>query len=267
MKTCRAISAVFFFEWKKSLPAARIAWWIALAAFAPALVLLIQISVSDEVEAVFWSGFLYVMIPCVVSMMGVFLWATPAVATELENRSWTYLAVRPQGPMAIVVGKFLVAISWTVVAAWLGLTVSLLLIRPEQGLRTWCVLAILSLLSCSGYAGIFSLIGVVFPKRGMVIAVAYSLVIEVLLAFIPAVINRLTLQLRLRSLLVTWMDWEENFAAIGGSGGRASATLIYNDAPAWWHLVVLAGVTIGTVWLSILVLRWREFSTAGDSSF
>jgi ABC-type transport system involved in multi-copper enzyme maturation permease subunit len=267
VKTCRAISAVFCFEWKKSLTVARIAWWIALAAFAPVLVLLIQFTVPDEVEAAFWSGFLYVMIPCVVSMMGVFLWATPAIATELENRSWTYLAVRPQGPIAIVVGKFLVAISWTVLAAWLGLTASLLLIFPEQGMRIWFVLAILSLLSCISYAGIFSLIGVMFPKRGMVIAVAYSLVIEVLLAFIPAMINRLTLQLRLRSLLVTWMEWEENFATIGGSSGPGPATMIYNEAPVWWHLSVLAVVTIGALGLSILVLRWREFGTAGDNAF
>lgn len=265
MKTCRAIFAVFRFEWKRSLTIARIAWWFALAAFVPALVLLIQLTVSEEVEDEFWIGFLYAMIPCVVCMMGVFLWATPAVATELESRSWTYLAVRPQGPAAIVIGKFLVAISWTVLAAWLGLTVAILLIRPEYSVRIGSVLAILSLLSCISYAGIYSLIGVVFPKRGMVIAVAYSLLVEVLLAFIPAVINRLTLQLRLRSLLVTWMDWEENFSALGGSGGPDTATLLYNGAPAWQHLLVLAGATIGALWLAIQVLRWREFTTAGDS--
>lgn len=265
MKTCRAIFAVFRFEWKRSLTTARIAWWLALAGFTPALVLLLRFTLSAPAEGGFWTGFLYVMIPCVVSMMGVFLWATPAVATELENRSWIYLAVRPQGSAAIVIGKFLVAISWTVLAAWLGLALAMLVIRPENMLRVAAVLTILSLLSCISYAAIYSLIGVLFPRRGMVIAVAYSLLVEVLLAFIPAVINRLTLQLRLRSLLVNWMKWDVDFGAFGGEGGLDLSRLIYNESTPWHHLAVLAGVTVGALWLAIQVLRWREFTTAGDS--
>ena len=264
MKSLRAISAVFCFEWRRSLTAARIAWWIALAAFTPALVLLIQLTVKTEVDDEFWILFLYFLLPCVVSMMGVFLWATPAVATELENKSWTYLAVRPQGPTAIIVGKFLVAISWTVLAAWISLAVTLVLIRPEQSMQVWWVLSSLSLLSCLGYAGIFSLIGVVFPKRGMVIAVAYSLVVEVLVTIIPAVINKLTLQLRLRSLLVRWMEWEESLSSLGGENGSMASELIFDDAPALLHIGVLAGVTVIALCLSNLVLQWREFSTASQ---
>ena len=60
-----------------------------------------------------------------------------------------------------------------------------------------------------GGGHLFTLIGVVFPKRAMVVGVFYTLAFEVFLAMIPAVVNLLTIQFRLRCLLVRWMNWDE----------------------------------------------------------
>jgi hypothetical protein len=37
--------------------------------------------------------------------------ATPAVSVELERRSWVYLAVRPNGSTAVLIGKYLAAVT------------------------------------------------------------------------------------------------------------------------------------------------------------
>lgn len=262
MSAIRGIPTVFRFEWKRSLTVPRLVWWVVLTAFAPALLGLIRINEgpppgdATDVSAVI----VYALCPSVVCMLGVFLWATPAIASELEGRSWVYLAVRPRGAQSVLLGKYLVAVTWALPAGLIAATLSLLVLAPESfGKVLWVQLALVAL-SCPAYAALFILIGVVFHKRAMAVGVLYALICEVALAMVPAVVNKITIQFRLRCLLVRWMDWSKSEA-----GNSAAFQAYFGDESALWHLGILAAMVVGMLGTAAFILHCREFTSSAET--
>jgi ABC-type transport system involved in multi-copper enzyme maturation permease subunit len=194
-----------------------------------------------------------------VSMLGTFLWTTPAISAELERRSWVYLAVRPNGGTAVLLGKYLAAVTWVIPPALVGLSIAVPLAATGDGWRLWWTMVRLVCLSCPAYGAVYLLLGTLLPRRAMVLAVAYTLIFEFIISFIPAVINRITVQHRSRSLLVEWCD-------LPGLAGRSSASLILTpDTPAWQHVTILLLFAPVLLALSVAVLRWSEFSASAES--
>ena len=76
---------------------------------------------------------LFALVPMLVSMLGTFLWATPVVSAELERKSWVYLAVRPHGKVNVLIGKYLVAITWALSAALAGLCAAVAIMPADDG--------------------------------------------------------------------------------------------------------------------------------------
>lgn len=108
------VAAVFLFEWKRALTLPRMMWWGVLAAFPVFIVGVIRFTTYQIPPREFWAGMLYALIPMLVSMLGMLLWATPAISAELERRSWVYLTVRPNGGTAVLLGKYLAAVTWVI---------------------------------------------------------------------------------------------------------------------------------------------------------
>ena len=185
---------------------------VALTAFPPLMALMIRLSMpavraeSAEIETKVFTIIIYVLSPCVACMMGVFLWATPAISSELEGRSWTYLSVRPYGPMSVLLGKYLVAITWALPVGIISSCLSTVILLRESQLQIMAIESALATVSCLAYAGVFLLIGVLTPKRAMLAGIAYAVVAEMVLALVPAAANLFTIQYRLRCLLVRWME-------------------------------------------------------------
>src|SRR5262245_15424448 len=112
-----SVAAVFFFEWRRAFTLARMAWWLVLALFPVLIVSMVRIALRGErMPDEPWTVMLFMLIPMLVSMLGTFLWATPVISTELERKSWVYLAVRPQGTINVLLGKYLVALTWALSA-------------------------------------------------------------------------------------------------------------------------------------------------------
>ena len=210
-----SLRAVFVYEWKRSLTAGRIAWWFAMAAF-PVLITILIRTLGDfedhndiaEQKSI-WSVTLYALIPGVCVTLSVLLTAAPAIASELEQRSWAYLATRPNGIFWLLLGKFLVSVTWGTTAAWLGTAFSVGVCGMDEQLRMLVSLSALSLLSAIAYSAVYLLVGAVFPKRAMVFCMMYTVLVELVFGSIPAVINRITVQFRLRTLFVNWMPLDE----------------------------------------------------------
>ena len=210
-----AMRAGFVYEWKRSLTLARLAWWLAMAAFPVMITILIrtlgefenQIDIATQKST--WSITLYALIPCVCVALSVLLTAAPAVASELEQRSWAYLATRPNGIRWLLLGKYLVSVTWGTTAAWLGAALSVALCGMDEQLRMLLSLLALSLLSAIAYSAVYLLLGAIFPKRAMVFCMMYTVIVELVCGSIPAVINRMTIQFRLRTLFVNWMPLDE----------------------------------------------------------
>ncbi len=248
------VAAVFAFEWRRALTPGRIAWWLILTAFPVFLVAMIRMTAGSQAPPrEFWPWFLLIMIPLLVAMLGTLLWTSPAVSAELERKSWVYIAIRPNGRTAMLLGKYLAGVTWVLLAALTGLVVSVVISGAEDSGRVLISLIGITLFAVPAYAAAYLLIGVLFPQRAMVLAVAYSLMFEVLISFVPAMVNQLTVCWRLRSLLCYWCDIEMppevNFAT----------------PPAWVHVLLLIVYPLVLLTASVYFIRRREFSSAAES--
>lgn len=256
------IVAVAGFEVRRALTRTRLLWWALLALFPVAITSLAQLGPArhgEEIPRHVWAAILFLLCPLAVSMLGVFLYTSPAVAVELERKSWVYLAVRPYASRAVLFGKYAVAVAWTAAAALTGLSISVLIARPERAFELWWGLARLVLLSCPAYGAMYLLLGVIFYKRAMIVAIAYTLLFELAASFIPAMVNKLTIQFRLRALLF-------DFADLPKPKDDATARQVFGDSPPETHLWVLLGYTLALLIASQLWLARSEFTSADEAT-
>ena len=173
MNLVRGIVAVVRFQLGRSFTAARLLWWFVLVLFPPLVVGLTFLDVhgSEERKTILEQVQLqevFVLVPNVACMLGVFLWTSTVLQSEIENRSWVYLAVRPRARMAHIVGSYLVAVVWTITAALMALLICMFEITIPSEARSTFVMSqvLLILVSATSYASIYLLIGVLFYQIG-----------------------------------------------------------------------------------------------------
>jgi len=245
-----AVMAVAGFQLRRlfTLPRLAIA---ALGVLFPAAVLLaVRTTLSGSMDGTV-VVILYALIPEAVCMLGLLVTMCPAVADELERGTWAHIAVRPHGRRALLLGTFVAAVAWTAAVAILALCLALATSGIAHPWRRFPLFAALVGLSCLGRAALFALPAVIVPKRALVASVGVAIVVEYLAGFLPAVVNQLTVSLRLRSLLVQGMGW--------GRQMPADMQLLIDPNPAWVQcgaVVLLAGVLLGA---SVLILDRRQF--------
>ncbi|TWU44506.1 ABC-2 family transporter protein [Rubripirellula tenax] len=248
------------FELRRSLTPGRMAMWLVLVVFPIAIVAtmraIAEVTLGEKYEPsdfVEPFGFtVYFLVPEVTCLLGLLLWATPAISTEVEGQTWIYLAMRQSGRRMVLFGKYLTAVAWTTSAALIAASACVLVIGGPEMHRMWCVMSALVLLSCFAHAAVFLLIGVVFYRRTMVSAVAYTMVVEYGLSFIPALVNKFTINYRLRGLLANWMEWENV---------RTNAENIFGIEPVSTHLLVLTAITVTMLGISLYYVEHAEYPT------
>lgn len=252
------------YEWRRSLTAGRLAWWFVMAAFPVAITLLILYVQHQEEEIPsaardsVWSVLFYVMIPCVCTAMSVLLTAGPAVASELEQRSWAYLATRPNGIFWLLIGKFLVAFTWGFTAAALGASIAVSISNADSRGQILVAILALSFLSALGYSSLFLLLGTIMPRRAMVFCVMYTVVVEAIFGAIPAIINRGTFQFRLRSLLVHWVPLNENVK------DDPFMSYVVGQGSPFMHCFWLLSLAALFLVAAIVIAHRKEFTAAAE---
>lgn len=261
MSILRGALTVFRFEMSRSLTASRLLAWSTLVLF-PAAILALRFNFAHP--DIFGLALL-TLIPLVVCMLGLLLWASPVIHSELEGKTWIYLACRPRGRAAVLVGKYLMAVTWTLLAGLCAVTLCICVAganrMPVPLGRLWFVFAVLILLACATYGALFVLIGVLFNRRAMVVCVAYSIVTEFIIPSLPAatVLVEFTVNFRLRNLMLEWMAWRPRYEL------DPIARNLISEAPAWLHLVVLVFATILLLGIALGIVQKREFITADES--
>ena len=219
-----SLFAMFGFELKRLMTPARLFWWFCVAAFPACIVLLLHtFGEFDNVERMrtqLASGryvgsienatlitdailtiVIYYLAPGIACMLGALLTASPAVASELEQHSWIYFATRPNGLFHLVIGKYLVAFVWAASSTLIGLWMAIAIAEIDDKWNVLTTLTTISLFSAMSYSALYIMIGTLFYRRAMIFCVAYTAGIEITMSFVPAVINRLTIQYRLRAFL------------------------------------------------------------------
>jgi ABC-type transport system involved in multi-copper enzyme maturation permease subunit len=161
--------------------------------------------------------------------------------------------------------KYLIAVVWTVAVCSISLTLCVLLTAMAQvsnALQIWLVYSVLILLAALAYAAIFALIGVLFHRRAMVFAMAYVIVLEVVIAQIPAIINQITVRHHLTALAVKWLD----FRYLGGEEVPAFILeqVLGAQEPDWQNIVVIAINAAVALAASMWIICSREYLTAEE---
>ncbi len=182
----------------------------------------------------------------------------PAIHSELEAKTWVYLAMRPAGKQAILLGKYLVAVAWAfsasaTAAILIAGMAALVSVRGDEVANHWVfafAMIALSLLSSLCYGALYLLIGVVVIKRAMVTALSYSLVVEYAISYIPATINQFTISYRLRGLLLHWLPLD--------IGDRERLQQLFGTESVSIQLLWIAGLTVGFLAVASLLLGYRE---------
>ncbi|MFM8415156.1 MAG: hypothetical protein ACKOCX_10575 [Planctomycetota bacterium] len=256
MNACRGILAVAGFQLRRLLAPQRLLLALVGAAF-PAAVMLAVRQVAGDLDRDFAVVLLYALVPEAVCMLGLLVTMCPVVADELERGTWQHVVVRPGGRRSLLFGTFLAAVAWTAVVALVALGLSLVAAGLPGSGRLAAILGALVGLSCLGRAALFALPAVIVPKRALVASVAAALVVEYLAGFLPAIINQLTVSLRLRSLLVDWMGWHRQLPA--------ELKLLIDPQPAAVQIAAVIVLTATLLGVAAAILGRRQFPPAEES--
>lgn len=278
-----SLLAMFTFELKRLMTPARSFWWLCVAAFPVCIVLLLhtfgefrdiermqgQMSRTREIGSLAEAKLatdailtivIYALAPGIACMLGALLTASPAVASELEQHSWIYFATRPNGLFHLVIGKYLVAFVWAASSTLLGLWLAIAIAEIENKMQVLSTLTLITLLSAMAYSALYMMIGTLFYRRAMIFCVAYTAGVEITMSFVPAVVNRLTIQYRLRALLFNNMPQPE----VMRGNDRFRSLFISGDTAfesVFW-LVALTAVFLAVALTSVQV---REFTGAAET--
>lgn len=262
MNLIRSIWATTVFEIYRSLSIQRILVAAVLAAFPPAMVVVIAIAgrVSGELPL---EDLLIIILVGIVGLLAQLLWATPNVYSELEGKSWIFLASRPRGRIALFLGKYLSAVAFSFAVCFVA--ISLCLAIRTYALQTmvnpfftWVGMICSMLLACFAYSAVFSVIGTLFQKRAMVFGAAFIILSEGILANVPAIISRFTARFHLQSVAASWIGWfhpipEEQFR------------IIYGDTSVAFHLTCLVSAILVLLAAGCVIVTTRQYITAEEA--
>ena len=211
-----------------------------------------------------FAPFAIVFLVSLVCLLSLLLWATPNVYSELEGKSWGFVASRPGGRVSIYLGKFLASVIVSFAISLVALSLSVLvadrLLTLPDPQRLWLSLTAIYLLACFIYGAIFSMLGTLFYKRSMVVAAGYLIGSEVFLAMIPAVIGKLTMRFHLQELGIRWVgfflpfDSEQEYAMLYGP-----------PWPTWANLLILIGTGCAALIIGGLVIVNRQYITSDET--
>jgi ABC-type transport system involved in multi-copper enzyme maturation permease subunit len=256
MNAIRGIIAVAGFQIQRLLAPQRLLLALIGAAFPAAVILAVR-RVATDLDRDVAVLLLYALIPEAVCMLGLLVTMCPVVADELERGTWQHVAVRPGGRRSLLIGTFVAAVAWTSTVALLALVLALAASGLHNSGSLGLMFMVLVLVSCGGRAALFALPAVIVPKRALVASVAVAFVVEYLAGFLPAVINQLTVSLRLRSLLVRWMEWERQLPT--------ELSLIIDTQPPWVQVMGVVALASVFLFAASVILARRQFPPAEES--
>ena len=244
-----AIRAVTSFQLSRLMTRPRLAMGLAGAIFPAAV--MFAVTRTAPIDRNMTVVMIYALIPEALCVLGLLVTMCPVVADELERGTWIHIAVRPGGRQSLLLGTFAAAVLWTGTVAFTALILTLLVAQPTQPLGLVVMFTILIGLSCIGRAALFALPAVILPKRALIASVGVALIVEYFAGLLPAVVNQITVSLRLRSLLVEWMEWRQEMPI--------EMTLFVDDYSAPVQVIAVCILVFVLLATAIFILNHRQF--------
>lgn len=237
---------VAWFELRRTLSPMRLGVWLLLTLFPILLIRTVVNSLLEPPPADALKFVSFFLIVRVVAVMGLLLWATPVISSEIEGRTWIYFATRSNGSRSTVLGKYFVALMWAIpsgIVATLGVQYVGDIGNPAQFCTAMIVLVVLGSFA---YGAVLALIGTIIQRRAMVVGMLYLVILEGVLSALPTTISQMTIAYRLQVLAIEWM--RETTTELPEGLAAFQSTLA---AP--WHVVIL--ILYAAVALFLAVLR------------
>ena len=244
-----AIRAVTGFQLSRLLTRPRLAMGLAGAIFPAAV--MFAVTRTASIDRNMTVVMIYALIPEALCVLGLLVTMCPVVADELERGTWIHIAVRPGGRQNLLLGTFAAAVLWTAAVSFTALMLTLLVAQPTQPIGLIVMFSVLIGLSCVGRAALFALPAVILPKRALIASVGVALIVEYFAGLLPAVVNQITVSLRLRSLLVEWMEWRQELPI--------EMTLFVDDYSAPVQVIAVCILVFVLLATASFILNHRQF--------
>lgn len=244
-----AIRAVTGFQLSRLLTRPRLAMGLAGAIFPAAV--MFAVTRTASIDRNMTVVMIYALIPEALCVLGLLVTMCPVVADELERGTWIHIAVRPGGRQNLLLGTFAAAVLWTAAVSFSALMLTLLVAQPTQPIGLIVMFSVLIGLSCVGRAALFALPAVILPKRALIASVGVALIVEYFAGLLPAVVNQITVSLRLRSLLVEWMGWRQELPI--------EMTLFVDDYSASVQVIAVCILVFVLLAAASFILNYRQF--------
>ena len=244
-----AIRAVTGFQLSRLLTRPRLAMGLAGAIFPAAV--MFAVTRTASIDRNMTVVMIYALIPEALCVLGLLVTMCPVVADELERGTWIHIAVRPGGRQNLLLGTFAAAVLWTAAVSFTALMLTLLVAQPTQPIGLIVMFSVLIGLSCVGRAALFALPAVILPKRALIASVGVALIVEYFAGLLPAVVNQITVSLRLRSLLVEWMGWRQELPI--------EMTLFVDDYSAPVQVIAVCILVFVLLATASFILNHRQF--------
>jgi ABC-2 type transport system permease protein len=189
------------------LARSRRAWAAACLLLLPAIIAWLVAAANAKVTPsglstmLGWYALLGVSVPLASLLLGV-----AVVAEEVEDRTITYLLLRPIPRAALFVGRLAPAVLWLCACSAVGTALLVAAAATARGSDAGVsdgVRLPLLLAACAGvatYTTLHAALGV-WVKHAMIVGLAYSFTIEGFLSNLPGRNQLLTIQYHLRSLV------------------------------------------------------------------
>jgi len=254
----RQIASVLRLEVKKSFLSRR-ALWIYLLACAPVLLTgghtlhqmaLSQSDCSVSVDTLVFAGifqFFYLRLGIYFGCVGIF---TNLFREEMLERTMHYYLLTPMRREVLLAGKYLAGLLASGILFSLSVAASYLLIAAHlgdewreflfagQGMYQLAWYLVVTILACVGYGAVFVLAGLIF--RNPMIPAAVIMVWEAANAFLPPILQRLSVTFYLKSL---------SPVEIPVKGPLALFAVNATPTPAWLAIP-------GLILVSLAILSW-----------
>lgn len=176
------------------------------------------------------------------------IFATSALGGEVEDRTLIYLTLRPISRLAIVLGKLLAVAGVTTVMVEVSLAVTYLIaVRGVGDAHNLGAVLLAGLGGCLAYSSLFLLVGLLAPRRALLVGFIYVLAWEGTAAALSTALATLSVRRYVEGALHAWLG-SSPLASVqpSSAGGTASALVL--------ALVLIGGIALTTVQLRRLEL-------------
>ncbi len=259
--------AICTFELVRNFTVQRLMVAGVLAIFPPGMMFLILFvpRLMGATVNVIVPEFLILVLVSITCFLSLLLWSSTIVDSDLEGRTWVYLASRPWGRVSSLLGKYLASLLQCWGVCLIAICGSVLIARLAGDLTGDTVQLCLSMMAVFAVASIvydcvLSFLGVLFFKRAMVACVAWALVSELFLANVPAIVRFVSVRYHIQELVFRWVGWLFPFP-----DGEETYRMLYGDFGVWVHLGILALISIVTMAAALWRINHHEYLSAEES--